>query len=116
MVIDPSGAVRRKRAEGDAGTGLPLDRGLFTDFPELQGISPEKVAFEEIFASSKRGGYRNRKNKFKIKILMAVSEVMDKIVRDGERVMRIGKGTAYYPAELFFGITQTFMTPLRGAR
>jgi predicted Zn finger-like uncharacterized protein len=103
MVIDPGGAVRRERAEGDAGPRLPLDRGLFTDFPELQGISPEKVAFEEIFSPSKRGGYRNRKNRFKIKILMAVSEVLYKIVRDGERVMRIGKGTAYYPAELFFG-------------
>ncbi len=116
MVIDPGGAVWAKRAEvdatgsphetspyGDPGTGVPLDHGVFMDFPELQGISPEKVAFEEIFPPGKRGGYRSRKNKFKVKILMAVSEVLDKIIKDGERVMRIGRGTAYYPAELFFG-------------
>ena len=58
MVIDPGGAVRAKRSEadtagsahatspfGDAGTGVPLDHGVFMDYPELQGISPEKVAF-----------------------------------------------------------------------
>ncbi len=101
MVIDPGGAVLARR--GDPGTGVPLDHGVFRDFPELQGISPEKVAFEEIFSPATRGGYRNRKNKFKVKILMAVSEVLDKIIKEGERVMRIGKGTAYYPAELLFG-------------
>jgi predicted Zn finger-like uncharacterized protein len=116
MVIDPGGAVWAKRSEadtggsahakspfGDAGTGVPLDHGVFMDYPELQGISPEKVAFEEILSPGKRGGYRNRKNKFKVKILMAVSEVLVKIIKEGERVMRVGKGTAYYPAELFLG-------------
>ena len=101
MVIDPGGAVCSKRR--DPGSGVSMDHKVLMDFPELQGISPEKVAFEEIFSPSKRGGYRNRKNKFKVKILMAVLEVLDKIIRDGERVMRIGKGTAYYPAELLFG-------------
>jgi predicted Zn finger-like uncharacterized protein len=116
MTIDPSGAVWAKRSEagvegssratspsGDARAGVTLDRGVFMDYPELQGISREKVAFEEIFSPGKKGGYRNRKNKFKVRILMAVSEVLDQIIKEGERVMRVGKGTAYYPAELFFG-------------
>ncbi len=116
MVIDPSGVVWANRAEvaasgpphvtppqGDMSTGILLDQGVFMDFPELQGISPEKVAFEEILLLNKRGGYRNRKNKFKVKILMAVSEVLEKIIKDGERVMRIGKGTAFYPVEVIFG-------------
>ena len=101
MVIDLGGDVGAKR--GDPGSGVSLDHNMLMDFPELQAISPEKVAFEEIFSPGKRGGYRNRKNKFKVKILMAVSEVLDKLIRDGERVLRIGKGTAYYPAELLFG-------------
>ncbi len=116
MTIDPGGAVWAKRSEagvedsyraaslsGDAGPGIPPDHGVFMDYPELQGIPREKVAFEEIFSPGKKGGYRNRKNKFKVRILMAVSEVLDKIIKEGERVMRVGKGTAYYPAELFFG-------------
>lgn len=116
MVIDPSGAVWANRAEvestgspharsphGDLGPGIPPDHGLFMDFPEVQGISAERVAFEEILVPNKKGGYRNRKNKFKVKILMAVSEVLDKIIREGERVRRIGKGTAFYPVEVIFG-------------
>jgi predicted Zn finger-like uncharacterized protein len=116
MVIDPGGAVWTKRAEvaangsphaaspqGDVEPRIPMDHGVFMDFPELQGISPEKVAFKEILVPNKRGGYRNRKNKFKVKILMAVSEVLDKIIKEGERVKRIGKGTAFYPVEVIFG-------------
>jgi predicted Zn finger-like uncharacterized protein len=116
VVIDPTGVVRTKRAEvaasgsqhatsppWDMGKGIPLDQGVFMDFPEIQAISPEKVAFEEILLPNKRGGYRNRRNKFKVKILMAVSEVLDKIIKEGEKVMRIGKGTAFYPVEVIFG-------------
>ena len=116
MMIEPSGAVRVKTPgeevtrsshatspAGDAGTAVPRDHGVIVDFPELQGVAPEKLALEEIFFPNKKGGYRNRKNKFKVKILMAVSEVLEKILSEGEKVMRVGKGTAYYPAELFFG-------------
>jgi hypothetical protein len=104
IVIEPSGAVWAKRAEVEStGTGVPPDHGVFMDFPELRGVSPEKVAVEEIFLPNKKGGYRNRKNRFKVKILMAVSEVLEKILKEGERVMRIGKATAYYPAELILG-------------
>jgi predicted Zn finger-like uncharacterized protein len=116
MTIDPSGTVRAKRSEaglecfsrarcssGDGGAAVPVDHDVFMDYPELQGIPHEKIAFEEVFSPDKRGGYKYRKNRFKVRILMAVSEVLDKIMKEGERVMRVGKGTAYYPAELFFG-------------
>ena len=116
MVIEPSGAVRVKTPEVDTtgsphagsssvdvGNVVPRDHDVSMGFPELQGIAPEKVALEEIFPPNKKGEYRNKRNKFKVKILMAVSEVLDKILKEGEKVMRVGKGTAYYPAELFFG-------------
>lgn len=116
LVIERGGAVRVKTPEADAAgsphatppavdavPAIPRDHCVFMDFPELQGIAPEKVAFEEIFSPNKKGGYRNRRNKFKFKILMAVSGVLGKILKEGEKVMRVGKGTAYYPAELFFG-------------
>lgn len=115
MVIEATGAVwaekpvvspmnaPRPTSSAEGGSGGPLDHGIFVDFPQLQGISPERVAFEQVFSPDSKGGYRNRKNKFKVKILLAVSQVLEKILIDGERVMRLGKGTAYYPAELIFG-------------
>ncbi len=76
---------------------------LLGDYPELKGLSPEKFDLEEILPPNKKGGYKNRKNTFKVKVLKAVSDMLEKILRDGEQVMRIGKGTAYYPVELLFG-------------
>jgi len=34
---------------------------------------------------------------------LAVSEVMDKLLNQGEMVMRVGKGIAYYPTEILLG-------------
>lgn len=76
---------------------------LLRDYPELKSHSLDKFALEEILAPNKKGGYKNRKNKFKAKILKAVHTILEKMLKDGEKVMRIGKGTAYYPAELIFG-------------
>jgi predicted Zn finger-like uncharacterized protein len=76
---------------------------LFVDYPELKGLSPDKFGLEEILFPNKKGGYKSRQNKFKIKVLKAVSDILEKILRDGEKVMRIGKGTAYYPVELLLG-------------
>ena len=101
-LVGPMNAPQSMSSEGGGG-GIPLDHDLFTAFPQLQSISPKRVAFEEVFSTNKKGGYRNRKNKFKVKILLAVSQVLEKILNDGERVMRMGKGTAYYPSELIFG-------------
>lgn len=76
---------------------------LFGDYPELKVLSPDKFALEEILSPNKKGEYKSRQNKFKVKVLKAVADILEKILRDGEKVMRIGKGTAYYPAELLLG-------------
>ncbi len=76
---------------------------VFKDYPELASLSSVKFDFGEMFTPSKKGGYRSRKNRFKIKIFKAVHDVLDELLEDGEKVMRIGKGTAHYPAEVFFG-------------
>lgn len=76
---------------------------LLRDYPDLKSLSSDKFSLEEIFSANKKGEYRNRKNKFKLKILKAVHTMLEKMLKDGEKVMRIGKGTAYYPAELVFG-------------
>ena len=76
---------------------------LIVDYPELKGLSPDKFALEEILSPNKKGVYKSRQNKFKVKVLKAVADILEKILRDGETVMRIGKGAAYYPIELVFG-------------
>jgi predicted Zn finger-like uncharacterized protein len=77
---------------------------LIVDYPDLQNLNTEKFDIEAIFSRDRKGGYRNRKNNLKLKILRAVHTILDeRILRDGEKVMRIGKGTAFYSAEVFFG-------------
>lgn len=78
-------------------------RAIFVDYPELQGLSPEKFDFAEILSPNNGGGYKSRKNKFKIKVLKGVHGILDRMLKDGERVMKIGKGVAYYPVELLLG-------------
>jgi hypothetical protein len=76
---------------------------LFADYPDLQGLDPERFDLEAIFGPNRSGGYRNRKNNLKVKILTAIQDPLNKILKNDERVMRIARGVAYYPAEIFFG-------------
>jgi predicted Zn finger-like uncharacterized protein len=76
---------------------------IFSDYPELQSLDSEKVDFEEILTPTKDGRYKSRKNNLKIRILKAIRGALEKALQDGEKVLRIGRGTAYYPAEIFFG-------------
>ena len=94
-----SGGSKEIPSSGDKGIALEI----LDDYPELREIFSEKLMLKEILSPDKKGRYKSRKNKLKVKILMALSGVLDKALKDGEKVMRVGKGTAYYPAELFLG-------------
>jgi len=76
---------------------------MLVDYPELQSVNMQRFELGKIFAPNKKGGYKSRKNKTKVKVLMAVHEVLSKALQDGEKVTRIGKGTASYPFEVLFG-------------
>jgi len=85
-------------------SGEPALLSLLADYPELQGLDSERFDFVGIFSPNKKGGYKNRKNNLTLKILRAVQDVLAKqILKEAEKVLRIGKATAYYPAEIFFG-------------
>jgi predicted Zn finger-like uncharacterized protein len=112
IVIEPTGAVQTGLASSPVTSSdtSPTPKGtgaegavMFTDYPELQGMDSEKFDFREILSPNKKGGYKNRKNNFRLKILKTVHQVVGKILNEGEKVMRIGKGSAYYPAEFFLG-------------
>lgn len=107
------GAVQLVVASAMASGGFPhpstpdpagsAGKSIFVDYPELRSMSLEKSDLGEILPPNKRGGRMNRKNKFKIGILKAVHAILNEIFKDGEKVMRVGKGTAYYRAQIFLG-------------
>ena len=79
------------------------DRTLVEAFPEVAGFHPAHYAMSEIMRPTPKGRYQTRPNKFKLKVLKVVKPTLDALLRKDEQVMRISGGTAYYPAELFFG-------------
>ena len=79
------------------------ESALYGEYPELQDLRSDRLNFEEIFSPDKKGDYKTRRNKYKVKILKAIHETLDEMLHDDEEVFRIGKATAYYPAEIFLG-------------
>jgi len=90
----PSGAVEGQHVQREA---------ILAVYPELRNLPSEKYALGEILAPNRKGNYKSRKNKFKIKVLRSVDYLLGRMLKDGERVVRVGKGTAYYGAEIFLG-------------
>ena len=84
-------------------TTAPVASDLTATYPELEPFSPDRFDLTAIFTADKKGRYKSRKNKFKLKILVAVAPAIEAILEDGERVRHIAWGTAYYPLEIFFG-------------
>jgi predicted Zn finger-like uncharacterized protein len=97
-----NGGEQRESSPGSA-ERTASELKLVGEYPELNELAPEKFALGEIFTPNNDGTFKNRKNKFKLKILKAVHGVLSRMLEDGERVRRIAKATAYHPAEIFLG-------------
>jgi predicted Zn finger-like uncharacterized protein len=76
---------------------------LLNEYPQLGDYSPASYAFKDILALNKNGNFKSRRNDLKLKMLQAVKSVLDNVLRKEEVVLRVAGGTAYYPAEIFFG-------------
>ena len=108
MLVEASGVVWAENPATSpiasaGGRSSSAGDAILMDYPELERISPNRVAFDEIFSPNRKGSYKSRRNNLKVKILLAVSEVMEKLLNQDERVMRVAKGIAYHPAEIIFG-------------
>jgi len=79
------------------------ESGLLGDYPELKNLDPNTFHLDEIFAPTKRGTYKTRINNLKAKVITATRGVLARALQDDEKVMRVAKATAYYPAEAFLG-------------
>jgi predicted Zn finger-like uncharacterized protein len=73
------------------------------ELPEVKAFAPQRYALDHLLLPDKKGRFKTRLNKLKLKLLGAVQETVDRLLDRDERVMHIAAGTAYYPAELFFG-------------
>jgi predicted Zn finger-like uncharacterized protein len=79
------------------------DRALLDSFPEAAAFAPQRYALAQLLAPDKKGRIKTRLNKLVVKLLTAVQPALDRMLEDGEQVMCVAGGTAYYPIEIFFG-------------
>lgn len=81
----------------------PHDRKMMDAFPEVADFAPGNYAMSEILKPNRKGNFRTRLNKLKLKILAAVKPTLDQLLKKDEMVLRVAAGTAYYPIEILFG-------------
>jgi hypothetical protein len=76
-------------------------QNLYAIFPGLRKFSPEIFDFQQIFTENPKKGYGTRENLLKFKIIRAVHEILiANVLNDDESVLRVAKGTAYFPLEI----------------
>jgi hypothetical protein len=109
MLIEASGTVWAESSPAqpagftESNAGAAAQHDVLLAYPALQNLSPNKVVFDEVFAADKKGRFKSRRNRLKAQILMAVADALDKLLNPDEQVMRVARGTAYYPAEILLG-------------
>ena len=79
------------------------DGAIAAEFPEIKAFAPERYDLDHLLVPNKKGSFKTRLNKLKLKLLGAVQETLDQLLGRDEQVMHIAAATAYYPAELIFG-------------
>ena len=111
IVLDPGSLQSDKMTDGasrptmppasQASISQPVE--ILNAYPQLGDLSPQKFALADMLTPNKKGNFKTGQNTFKTKILDAVKDVVEKMLRKDEVVMHIAAGTAYYPVEIFLG-------------
>jgi len=73
---------------GGSGTEHPA----FADYPKLRDVASPRLDFDEILTVNKKGGYKNGKNKIKIKIIKSVAPVLESVLENDEVVKKVARG------------------------
>ena len=107
-MVSPSASATQPASNPDYPNTKGRDRpgselALISEYPDLQDLAFDKLDLEKIFTPSKKGSYKTRRNKLKLKILKAIDGTLDRMLQSDEKVIQIGKAMAYYPAEIIFG-------------
>ena len=100
--LEPAGASIAEPAV-ETNTNREAASAVTAEYPELKELSLGRYEFGEIFSKTRKDSYRHAKNKYRVRLLTAVRERLEMMLSENETVHQVGKGTAYYPAEIFFG-------------
>ncbi len=112
IMIEPPAAAKAAQApssESGRSVSPPVqassspNSALVAEFPEAAAFEPQKYALDHLLVPNKKGRYKTRINKLKLKLLGAVHPVLDRMLGEDEQVMHLAGSTAYYPAELLLG-------------
>ncbi|MEW6666922.1 MAG: zinc-ribbon domain-containing protein [Thermodesulfobacteriota bacterium] len=103
IASEPPAAPKPEPAPRPERVAPAPDPALLEDYPELRELTSPRLDYGEIFKPKKDGRYKSGLNKYKLKVLKSIQGILGKVLHEEERVLRIGSGTAYYPAEIFFG-------------
>lgn len=96
-------SVSQKQGTPASTSGERHPAAILRDLPEATILSPEHFALEQMMPPDKKGGYKTKGNKLKLKMLSPIREHVAQILIPGEKVVCLAGAIAYYPAELFFG-------------
>lgn len=70
-------------------------------FPQLRTLAEKRFSLKELFSPARSGDYQTRLNRYKARLLLATSSLLsDKILLPGEKVVKIARGSAYFPFEI----------------
>jgi ssDNA-binding Zn-finger/Zn-ribbon topoisomerase 1 len=76
---------------------------IVREFPEAAGFASQRYAMNQLLKPNKKGRYKTRLNKLKLKLLGTVQAPLDALLEQDEQVLHVAAATAYYPVELIFG-------------
>jgi len=93
----------RKSSTVQSPAPQPPPDDIMGHYPQAAGYDHAKYRFSTLLKPNKKGSYKTRLNKLKMKLLDGVKPTLDRILVSGEQVNCVAAGTAYYPFEMFFG-------------
>lgn len=101
IVIEPDPVIQPVPGLGGVHPSEPSQQAIETfthlllaDFPKLRALSVDRYAFWKIFLPGPGGGYKNRPNKLKVKLLGAVDPVLDRALIEAEKVLFVAGALA----------------------
>jgi hypothetical protein len=112
VMLDPPAAVGARQEKIPESQNRPSEavqksaiqnRTIASEFPETTAFASQKYNLDQLLLPDKKGRYRTRLNKLKLKLLGAVQPTLDELLDQDEQVQRVAAATAYYPAELLLG-------------
>lgn len=112
LTIEPPAKTRKNQVQTAPQPGQRPDlshtaqaqhKAIALEFPETTDFAPQHYALGQLLTPNKKGRYKTRLNKLKLKLLGAVQAPLEALLEQDEQVLHVAAATAYYPVELFFG-------------